>query len=123
MQGGLFGLALLGAVAIQGVSGNLDPQRVVSEVSSGPLALPSDAGFLRVVADPWAHVTIDGRHIVTTPSARPIPLVPGEHFVKLENPYFTPIDRRIQIRANQTEWLDVTFEPPNSARPTPGGEP
>jgi len=55
-------------------------------------------------------VSIDGRLIVTTPTARPIPLVPGEHFIKLENPFFEAIDRRVVVTPNQTQWLDVTFE-------------
>jgi len=119
VQGGLFAIAILGAIAIQWVTGGFQASRVRARSGSGPMAISADAGYLRVVADPWAHVSIDGRLVVTTPTARPIPLVPGEHFVKLENPFFEAIDRRLVIHPNQTQWLDVSFEAPAPPRGTP----
>ena len=52
-------------------------------------------------ADPWAHVSVDGVKMLTTPSARVIPLKPGKHYVKYTNPYFEPVEHTITIEAGQ----------------------
>ena len=58
---------------------------------------PEGAGFLSVRADPWAHVFVDGVHVLTTPSDRAVPLQPGKHYVKYVNPYFTSVEHEIII--------------------------
>lgn len=72
--------------------------------------LPSRSAFLRVVADPWAHVVVDGEPVDTTPFARPIPLPAGVHYVRLEHPN-APIERRtITLAENETVLLDVKMD-------------
>jgi hypothetical protein len=63
---------------------------------------PAHAGYLKVSADPWAHVHVDGERVLTTPAARAIPLKPGRHYVKYINPYFAPVEHEILIEAGNT---------------------
>jgi serine/threonine-protein kinase len=60
-----------------------------------------------VVADPWAHVVVDGEHIDTTPFARPIPLSAGVHHVRLEHPAAPTERRTVTLAAGETVLLDV----------------
>jgi serine/threonine-protein kinase len=89
--------------------GGLVIQLVTSDAGAGPprptagIALdPADAGYLRVLADPWAEVHVDGVHMETTPFAHPIPLAPGVHYIKLTNPYFKPVTREITVETGRT---------------------
>jgi hypothetical protein len=59
-------------------------------------------GFLlRVLARPWAEVSVDGITVDTTPTARAIPLAPGPHFVRLRNPAYATEDRAVQVTAGR----------------------
>ena len=71
-----------------------------------PMGSPG-VGYLRVLARPWAEIAVDGVVVDTTPTARPIPLAAGSHFVRLRNPSCTPEDRAIQVSAGTVVWLDV----------------
>jgi len=76
----------------------------------GPLALaPANPGYLRVVAEPWADVIVDGQKVETTPFARPIPLSPGVHYVRLEHPQAPAERRTIELMAGETVLLDVAM--------------
>jgi serine/threonine-protein kinase len=77
----------------------------------------AEAGYLRVVVRPWAHVFVDGQKVVTTPTARRFPLAPGRHFVRLENPYFQPYEEEIQIRTSElvTVRVEMTRAPVEGA--------
>ncbi len=79
--------------------------------------LPEQAGTLRVVAEPWARVSIDGQLIGTTPIGRPIALSPGTHFVHLEHPR-APIEKRtVRVAAGATILLDVKMSVAPDPRP------
>src|SRR5690606_9674029 len=85
-------IATGGAVIVLG--GDRQQQRGSATPSGAGLVLtPKDPGYLRVVAEPWAHVSVDGEHVDTTPFARSIPLAPGVHYVRLEHPN-APVERR-----------------------------
>lgn len=120
---GLIGLviaALLltgGGYAQQRVNGT---ENSVALRNTGRLELlPDRAGTLRIVADPWATVTVDGQPIGTTPMARPIPLQAGTHFVHLEHPR-APIERRtVRVSEGEMVLLDVKMNVAPSADPTP----
>lgn len=74
----------------------------------GPLELsPKSAGSLRIVAEPWAHIVINGQYVETTPFARPIPLPPGVHYVTLQHPQADDERRVVRIIPGETVWLDV----------------
>ncbi|HEX6766950.1 MAG TPA: serine/threonine-protein kinase [Polyangiaceae bacterium] len=89
---------------------------------------PPNPGYLRVVAQPWAHVIVDGQKLETTPFARPIPLAPGTHYVRLEHP-LAPTERRtLSVAGGETIVLDVVMHvrgpradtmPFTSAKPPP----
>jgi serine/threonine-protein kinase len=109
--GGLLFAGLVGGgFAIQSAAGRFDEDSV--DFTSGSDALsPARAGYLRVVVDPWAEVSIDGQRVATTPIARAIALSPGVHFVKLSNPYHREHQQRVRIRTGETELVEVELEP------------
>ena len=67
--------------------------------------------IITAVDDYYADVFIDGEKVVTTPTARRIPLPPGRHFLKLSNPYYQEVDQELLIRTGETELVDVELEP------------
>ncbi len=91
---------LFGGLVIQLATN--DPLPDKPRASSGLALTPSKAGFLKVVAEPWAVVNIDGEEVETTPFAHPISLSEGIHYVELENPYFKKVTREIEVKAGQT---------------------
>jgi len=87
-------LILFSGITVQAASGRWSGP----SVGEPPAALtPAEAGRLTVSADPWAHVHVDGVHVLTTPAARAIPLMPGRHYVKYSNPYFAPVEHEVII--------------------------
>jgi serine/threonine-protein kinase len=85
---------------------------------------PRHAGYLRVVAEPWAVVFVDGQKIETTPFARPIPLAAGTHYVKLEHPDAPTERRTVTLVADETVLLDVKMnvEAPPASDAGDGGQ-
>ena len=81
-----FGLIVVGGAAIQYLAWRTGSGSPARGTTSRLELSPTRAGFLRVVADPWAHVIVDGQKVETTPFARGIPLRPGTHYVRLEHP-------------------------------------
>ena len=72
-------------------------------VGAGKLALsPAEAGYLKVVAVPWAEIRIDGEFFAVTPLARSLPLSPGVHYVELIHPVFRHKKREVTIQAGKT---------------------
>jgi len=76
---------------------------------------------LRVLAQPWAEVYVDGDYVDTTPIGRPIVLSPGRHQVRFRHPNAPDEVRAIEVIAAQSIVLDVTMKvsrPPSDAAPT-----
>jgi hypothetical protein len=71
--------------------------------------LPASAGYLRVLATPWAEVWVDGQRVDVTPFARPIPLPEGSHFITLVHPSAPPQKHTVSITAGETRTLDVVM--------------
>jgi serine/threonine-protein kinase len=67
-------------------------------------------GFVNIYADPWAHVSVDGRALGATPLAH-IPLPAGTHRLRLENPKTRPVERLVHIESGKTELIDVDLDP------------
>jgi serine/threonine-protein kinase len=87
-----------------------------SLAGQGKLELaPTQAAYLRVVAQPWADVYVDGEQVETTPFARPIPLSPGTHYVKLTHPQAPEERRDINLAPGETLVLDVNMKVPASS--------
>jgi serine/threonine protein kinase len=96
------GLGYLGAARVQASP----PRLSVVPLESDPSR--QDAR-IRVVARPWAHVSIDGKFHDTTPFAAPISVEPGVHTVRLEHPEAAPEERTVQVNAGQTAFVDVAL--------------
>jgi serine/threonine-protein kinase len=100
-------VAIAGGFAIQMQAGRAEAD---ASGKKGPLELvPSRAGFLRVVARPWAEVVVDGQRIDVTPFARPIPLAGGTHYVTLKHPKANDERRVVKVTPGETVMLDVTM--------------
>jgi serine/threonine-protein kinase len=102
-------LIAAGGVAIQVVGGRAPGVHAPRSGARLDL-LPEHAGFLRVVADPWAIVVVDGEQVDTTPFAKPIPLPPGIHYVRLEHPHAKTERRTVTLSAGETVLLDVKMD-------------
>jgi serine/threonine-protein kinase len=103
------GLLIVGGVA--GIQLVLErTQGEAARAGRGKLELvPESPAYLRVVAEPWADVVIDGQKVETTPFARPIPLRAGIHYVRLEHPQAPAERRTIDLAPGETVLLDVTM--------------
>jgi serine/threonine-protein kinase len=108
-----FGFALIGllfAVATGLVQWSAWGARSGLRAGAAPLRLmPSERGFLRVVATPWAEVFVDGEAIDVTPFARSIPLSAGTHYLVLKHPDAPDENRTIDVVAGETMLLSVTM--------------
>lgn len=94
-------------------------------VRRGPTELalsPKRPAYLRVVADPWAHVIVDGQRVDTTPFARAIPLTAGTHYVRLEHPSAATERRTLTLAPGETVVLDVKMRVEGRA-PVDAGDP
>ncbi len=118
-KGRPLGMTFLGFAAITlafaGAGGllqwNARGARAAAQAGSKPLELaPAAAGGLRVMAFPWAEVSVDGQRIDVTPIGRPLPLPPGPHFVILTHPNAPPEKRAITIATGETTTLDVAMK-------------
>jgi len=104
---GACAMIVLGGTLIFALAGGSD-LHAPSRAGTGRLDLvPKGAGQLRVVADPWARVIVDGHEIDTTPFARSIPLRSGTHYVRLEHPQAPPERRTVHLVPGETVLLDV----------------
>lgn len=99
----LFGLILLGALVTEASRAGERPAPPPSETP------PGARGYLRVLAQPWAEVVVDGEAIDTTPMARPIAVAPGRHFVTFVHPNAPEEKRTVNVVAGQTVLVDVTM--------------
>jgi eukaryotic-like serine/threonine-protein kinase len=115
LHGAALALMLFGGLVIQLASSDSRPAR---PLATAGMSLPlSETGYLKVAADPWADVLVDGVQLETTPFARPIPLAAGVHYVSLVNPYFAPVSREIVVRPGAT----VEIAERLASRPLGGG--
>jgi serine/threonine-protein kinase len=80
----------------------------------------SKRGFVRVIAYPWAHVTVDGHDAGVTPFDQPLELAEGKHRVTLSHDWYQPIDRTVEINAGERDdasELRIDFEADGTLRP------
>ena len=119
-------LLVLGVFSALIVAGGLIVQRggtraALSSRFAGRLQLhPDHAGYLRIVVDPWANITIDGQSFDTSPIAHSIPLAAGTHYVQFEHPQANPEKRVINIAIGETVLLDVKMKIPIGSRADAG---
>jgi serine/threonine-protein kinase len=103
-------LAVAGGAVIQFAARRADRQAGDRDARGRLELSPANAGYLRVVAQPWAHVIVDGQKLETTPFARPIPLTPGTHYVRLEHPHAPTERRTLSVAGGETIVLDVVMQ-------------
>ena len=103
----LFTLILGTGGAIQATAGTLstDLDDLRPEPRRG--VVPAEAGYLRFVVEPWAHVYIDGEHVLTTPSARSIALPAGQHFLKFRNQYYPEVNQEIWVEESENVLVEI----------------
>ena len=123
IYGLLFLAVFASAGAIQASNGRFSGQPDNFNAVSGKPVVPSDAGYLKVVVDPWADVYVDGQLVATTPTANPIPLSPGKHYVNLKNPYYIEQKTEVIIRLNKISTVDVRLRPNPQVHGRAGQEP
>jgi serine/threonine-protein kinase len=102
----LSALLLVGGAALHAW---LESQRPEESRTVALLGAKSRAELL-VVADPWAHVFVDGQHVETTPFALPLQLTPGIHHVRLEHPNAPAERRELSFTAGQRIVLEVSLD-------------
>ena len=102
---------LFGGLIIQLTSPNAASLPATS--ATGIAMAPTEAGYLKVVAVPWAEINVDGVHLETTPFARPLALVPGVHYVELTHPLFDTLSREVVIEPNKTLEIKETMASEN----------
>jgi len=66
---------------------------------------------LRIIARPWADISIDGRHLDVTPLPGPIPLASGKHLVVFKHPSTTE-QRIVDLNENEVRTLRVDLAVP-----------
>jgi serine/threonine-protein kinase len=87
-------------------------QGTEAPAASARPALPAvDAanGTLKLHIVPWAEVSLDGRPLGTTP-LKPLSLPPGAYTVRLQNPSYRPLQKRVNVRPGEVFVLDVDLE-------------
>jgi eukaryotic-like serine/threonine-protein kinase len=80
------------------------------DAQGGPQGIVRRPAQLRVLAQPWAEVHIDGELVDITPVGRPIEVKPGRHVVIFRHPHAPAVTREIDIVAGQTIVLDVEMD-------------
>jgi eukaryotic-like serine/threonine-protein kinase len=77
----------------------------------------AERGYLQLVVNPWAEVTIDGRTVIT-PVADPIEVTAGEHTLRLRNDYFEEYSITLDVIAgSRDEPLPVHIDLEKVAEP------
>ena len=105
-------LILAGGTAIQVLRDSdtvPDPGTTTLEDAGAAAVGSRDRGMVRVVAQPWAEVYLDGELVDVTPMGRPLLVIPGKHFITFRHPKAPDEQRSIKIAAGQTVMLDVTM--------------
>jgi serine/threonine-protein kinase len=105
----LAGVVLVGG-GIQAAAGRFGRGAERSAYEGAGMSL-TRVGYLRVVAEPWADVYIDGELAVTTPSAARIPLPPGTHYLKFVNPFYQEHTLTVKISTAETNAVHVVLVP------------
>ena len=112
----MLALLVLGGAAIHFVF-RTDIEARAASGQGALLLVPPQAGSLLVLAQPWAHVIVDGAQVETTPFARPIPLSAGVHHITLRHPHAPDERRTVQIGAGERVVLDVTMQVQRPPKP------
>lgn len=72
--------------------------------------LQASLGIVRLLINPWANVYVDGKKLGVTPPLDNIELKPGEYSLKIENPAFSPVTKKISVKAGATVTVQHDFK-------------
>lgn len=102
-------LAVLGGLAIW-VAG----VELATEAPEAPGAseAPVTGGHLRILAHPWASVSLDGEPLDTTPIGAPVAVRPGRHVLDFVHPRAPKVQRVVEVLPGQTVVVDVILDLP-----------
>ncbi|MDX2055691.1 MAG: serine/threonine-protein kinase [Polyangiaceae bacterium] len=104
-------LVVLGGASFARLSAAVDDSPL--RKAEGQLSLaPANAAHLRVVATPWATISVDGVNVGTTPLGAAIPLSGGVHYVRLEHPKAPVEHRSVRLAPGENVLLDVDMKVP-----------
>jgi len=87
--------------------------------NAGSESTPDARGYVKVLAQPWAEVLMDGELVDVTPIGRSIPVSPGRHFFTFRHPAAPDEKREIRVSAGQTVVLDVILKIERDAEAAP----
>jgi|GEM_PF-3174300 len=73
------------------------------------VSMPESTSFLRVSAEPWATVEVDGTSKGVTPFAAPIPVRPGYRRITMRNPYHGEHEDSLSIAPAETVVVSIHF--------------
>ncbi len=71
-----------------------------NEPTLSKIIAPPDSIELFLDTDPWAHVTLEGNDLGTTPLGKPLRLSAGQHIFMLRNPAYPPIQAKLDLVEN-----------------------
>jgi len=74
------------------------------------VSLKASMGLVRLLVNPWANIYVDGKKIGVSPPMDNLELRPGEYQVKMENPAFRPVIKKVIVKAGSTVTLQYEFK-------------
>ena len=100
------------ALVLTFIVGLIHVAPVGKELQAQPLVPPAPLkGFVRFVAHPWGHLTVDGEQLATSPVAEPMELEAGHHDIVLTNDFYKPVTRKINVpEGTPTTPLDIVVD-------------
>ncbi len=93
--------AIFAVVALMVGIFHLAPLGAARPVQPAMLAQP-ERGFVRVIVHPWGRIFLDGDEVGYTPMATPFEANEGTHVVTIENDFFSPVSRSIDVPPGST---------------------
>ena len=123
VEGVLLAAVLIGGGVIQALADDRAGAPPPAALTNQTATVAAAPGYVRVVAEPWAEVFVDGEHVATTPSAWPIAVPPGRHFVIFRNPFYDEVQREVTVKSDETTQLAVQLLPRVPSRDNPPPQP
>lgn len=103
--------AVLGVIAIYGSlksRGLIHPEKwFVRFQENVPNYGSGDSGHLKLVVYPWAKIYVDGKYVITTPTADPIDLAPGKHRLRFIHSKFGSKTMEIDLKPGEERLIVV----------------
>ena len=79
----------------------------LAPIGSVPVIAPPATGYVRVIVNPWAHISIDGKKLGTTPLAKPFELTQGTHVLTISHDFLGTTEQVIEVTAGEESEPEV----------------